>query len=275
MILFQPTIPLSGLAGWAFLQRTRDAQQDMMMRSSVAERETSHFRAQIGRISSAADLVADRQLLSVALGAFGLSEDMPNRFFIQKVLESDPRDAQALAAKLADSRYGALADAFGFASPEGPRTLQPDFAERIISAYEDRAFEAAVGEVNPDLRLALGLQREMKEIIGRVSGSDARWYSVLGTPPLRAVFEGAFGFPDSIGALDIDRQVTEFKKASKSALGTDDLGAIAESGTLEVLRRRFILTASNETQPVTSTALSLLRGSSGNNILETLYFGAV
>lgn len=274
MTLFQPTIPLSGLAGWAFLQRTRDSQQDMMIRAPAIERETSHFRSQIGGISSASDLVADRQLLSVALGAFGLSEDVPNRFFIQKVLESDPNDVQALAAKLADSRYGALANAFGFALPEGPRTAQPGFVENIISAYEDRTFEAAVGKVNPDLRLALGLQREITEISERVSGSDARWYSVLGTPPLRAVFEGAFGFPNSIGALDIDRQVADFKSAAKSALGTDDLGVIAESDTIEVLRRRFLLSASNEAQPVTSAALSLLRSSPSNNILETLYFGA-
>jgi hypothetical protein len=246
-------------------------QQSLMMQSPVASRETEHFRMHIGRVTSASELVADRQILSVALGAFGLSPDLPNRHFIQKVLESDPGDPHSLAAKLADSRYAALADAFGFGAPGTRQTSRPGFAEEIISAYQARQFEAAVGNEDPDMRLALGLERELNGILERISGKDARWYAVLGTPPLRAVFETAFGFPDSIGALDIDRQAMEFRKLARTTFGTDDLGLIAQSETLDDLRRRFLLRAAAEVAPQASPALMLLRGTSGTSPLEILY----
>ena len=50
----------------------------------------------------------------VALGAFGLQDDLPNRFFIQKVLEGGTLSTDSLANKLSDPRYAALAKAFGF-----------------------------------------------------------------------------------------------------------------------------------------------------------------
>ncbi len=69
---FQPVVPLSGYVGWRFLERTIDAQQEAFNTSQPIARATDYFREKIAQVRTADDLVADRQLLSVALGAFGL-----------------------------------------------------------------------------------------------------------------------------------------------------------------------------------------------------------
>lgn len=65
---FQPVIPYGGMAGWAFLQRTQSAQQEAFDDNPVIQRDTEYFLKNIGKISTAEDLVNDRRLLSVALG---------------------------------------------------------------------------------------------------------------------------------------------------------------------------------------------------------------
>ena len=102
--MFTPIIPAGGLVGWRFLQNTQEAQFDSFTKSPQVRRDADHFRDRIGEISSAADLVQDRQLLSVALGAFGLQDDIDNRAFIRQVLEEGTVDDEALANRFADSR---------------------------------------------------------------------------------------------------------------------------------------------------------------------------
>ena len=72
---FQPVIPLGGYAGWTFLQRTREAQQQAFETSPQLARDVTYFEEKIGGITSAGDLVDDRRLLRVALGAFGLDDE--------------------------------------------------------------------------------------------------------------------------------------------------------------------------------------------------------
>ncbi len=76
---FQPVVPLGGYAGWAFLNRTQTAQQSAFDESATIVRQTSYFEENIGNITTAEDLVNDRRLLEVALGAFGLDEDINNK----------------------------------------------------------------------------------------------------------------------------------------------------------------------------------------------------
>ncbi|MFC3118688.1 hypothetical protein ACFOHS_12495 [Jhaorihella thermophila] len=65
---FQPVIPASGLVGWRFLQRTHAAQMQAFTATGLQEREAGYFLEKIGQITNASELVADRRLLSIALG---------------------------------------------------------------------------------------------------------------------------------------------------------------------------------------------------------------
>ena len=66
---FQPVIPAGGYAGWTFLNRTREVQQSAFEASPQISRDVAAFEERIGSITSAEELVGDRQLLRVALGA--------------------------------------------------------------------------------------------------------------------------------------------------------------------------------------------------------------
>ena len=83
---FVPVIPTAGLAGWSYLQRTGDDQKRIFTESSDVQRDTAYFRDRIGTITTAEELVSDRRLLKVALGAFGLGDDINNKYFIRNTL---------------------------------------------------------------------------------------------------------------------------------------------------------------------------------------------
>ena len=258
---YQPVVIGGGNVGWSFLSRTRDAQQEAFNTSSTVVRDTDYFRDNIGAVQSAEELVGDRRLLSVALGAFGLAEDIGNKFFIRKVLEEGTLDEDAFANRLADKRYFALAKAFAFdLSP--PNTVLSDFPDDIISSYQDRSFEVAVGNADENMRLALGLERELAALADRNLSEDAAWFTIMGTPPLRSVFEGAFGLPPQTGALEVDRQLEVFRDKSMRAFGTSDPLDLLEPEKQDALVRRFLLRADLTASGGTSSgsvALSLLQ----------------
>lgn len=273
--MISPVVPVGGIAGWNFLSRTIDTQKAAVDSSATARREATYFRERIGTVKDASALVNDFTLMKVALGAFGLQDDQPNRYFIQRVLEEGTVERTSLANKLSDPRYKQLADAFGFGEPGPPRTQLDGFADEILSAYSDQSFEVAVGNVDPDMRLALGFSRELDRIVDSVASKDARWFSVMGAPPVRAVFEKAFGFPDSFAALDIDQQVTMFRARSEALFGVSEVADFTEPELRDGLRDRFLLMSQIQgggPNGVSSPILSLFSGSVGTaSILQALY----
>ena len=265
---YVPVVPLGGFAGWSFLQRTREVQEEAYASSATVKRETEAFAERIGGVRSAEALVEDRTLRKVALGAFGLADDIDNRFFIRRILEEGTAERTALANKLTDKRYAKLAEAFGFDRPQGPRTAEPGFAARIVAAYEARGFEEAVGAQDPDMRLALNLDRELGAIAAKPGSDSTRWFTVMGTPPLRQVFEMAFGLPRSFGTLDVDRQLEVFQDKALAAFGDRGVAQFADPGKREELTRLFLARAQiasgsiDRTSPA-GTALALLTGAAG------------
>ena len=230
--MYQPVVPAGGIVGFRYLERTLERQQDAFAAAAGPQRALDHFREKIGSITSAEELVADRQLREVALAAFGLEADIDSIFFVRKMLEEGTRDPDALANKVADRRYREFSAAFGFDEPFGPNTQVPGFADRIAARFTERSFEAAVGDVDPSLRIALNARREMSAIADGTGSENSKWFTVMGTPPLRKLVEGALGLPQGIGALDLDRQLTEFKSRAQATFGTSDVSGLAEEGTI-------------------------------------------
>ncbi|WP_322893027.1 MULTISPECIES: DUF1217 domain-containing protein [unclassified Yoonia] len=259
---FQPILPMTGYVGWRFLERTLETQRASFAKSPPVQRATDYFRENIGNIRSAEDLVKDRRLLSVALGAFGLDDDINNTFFIRKILEDGTESDTALANRLSDNRYAELSRAFGFGDLAVPRSVLPSFATETIARYEKRQFEKAVGTQNNDLRLALNLRESLAEIIDSSSNDGAHWFSVMGNAPLRKVFETALGLPSSIGSIDIDRQRDIFRSRAKALIGTNKVADLADPAQQEKLIRLFLIraeTAQSNNFSTAAAALSLLQ----------------
>jgi hypothetical protein len=219
--MFTPVIPSTGLVGWRFLQRTYDSQFNAFTQSVQLNRSTDYFIENIGKISSAKELVSDRRLLEVALGAFGLQDDIDNRFFIQKILEEGTTADDALANRFSDNRYKDLSKAFGLGPGEQSNLKEQDFVSDIVERFQANSFEIATGAQDDSMRIALFVQREMPSLAGADMSNDAKWFTVMGQPPLRAAFEKALNLPPSFGQADIDQQLVVFKQRARTVFGSD------------------------------------------------------
>ncbi|MGM0661161.1 MAG: DUF1217 domain-containing protein [Pseudomonadota bacterium] len=259
---FQPVLPLGGLAGWALLDRTMDRQTAIFNKAPQIVRDTEYFEKGIGEIKTAEDLVSDRRLLRVALGAFGLQEDIDSRAFIRKILEDGTTRNDALANRLTDPRYKQLAEAFGFGGDSPPRTQVAGFGANITDQFRRREFEVAVGDQDQAMRLALNAERELGAIATDDASENAGWFRILGNTPLRQVFQTALGLPKSFAQLDLDRQLNEIKSRAERQLGITSLSDLAASDLQDQLIRRFLVRdqiAGFNTQSSQSIALTLLQ----------------
>jgi hypothetical protein len=265
-VAFQPQIPLAGPAGWRFLERTEPTQRAAFERGPALLRELEHFAGRVGSVGTAAGLVADRRLLAVALGAFGLEAEIDKRAFVRRVLESDLADPASFANRLTAPGWKDLARAFGFGPGAAPRTAEPGFAAGIAAAFRTRAFEAAVGESANDMRLAMNFRREIAALAAASEGG-AGWFAVLGSKPLRTVLEKAYGLPSEFGRLDVDRQRDVLRDETAALFGTPDLAAFADPANVARTIDRFLARAQLDAGPAASApgvaALTLLRSGAG------------
>lgn len=238
---FSPLVPFSGYAGYVFLKRTMAAQQAAFSATAEVTRDEDYFRQKISSIKTADDLVSDRRLLGVALGAFGLGDDINNKFFLKKVLQDGTLNPDALANRLGSKEYLAFSKAFGFGDFSVPNTQLSDFPDQILSAYKARAFETAVGQQNDDMRLALNAERELQALAQKPSSDETKWFTVMGSAPLRSVFEKALGLPSGFGALDLDQQLSMFRDKASRAFGDSRIDQFTDPVALEKLVRTFLI----------------------------------
>lgn len=114
------------------------------------------------------------------------------------------------------------------------------------------------------LRFALNARRELQEMGNRTSNDKTLWYEVLGSPPLRKVFEGALGFGTAYGRLPIDRQYEEFTRATERTLGSSSFKDPPEPKAIDRLVQNYMVRSQISTSPAQdrySAALTLLRQS--------------
>lgn len=263
--MFQPIVPFDGLVGWRFLDRTYDQQREVFAQEPIIQRDADYFRANITSVTTAEELTSDRRLMTVALGAFGLQDDIDNVFFIRKVLEEGTTRQDALANRLADTRYREFSEAFSLGPGELPRTVFNTFAVDIVNRFESNSFEVATGNQNPSMRIALYVERTLPELAGDNRSVDAKWFTVMGDPPMRDFFEKALNLPPSIGQIDIDQQLGVFKERADAVFGSSDFSTFTTDEGLDDAITRFIVrdqlasfnaSATNDA----SIALSLLQG---------------
>ncbi|WP_425097696.1 DUF1217 domain-containing protein [Tropicibacter sp. S64] len=267
---FQPVIVGTGLVGWQFLKATENTQKSVFNKSSDLVRDTDYFKEKIGSIKTAEDLVADRRLLRVALGAFGLQDDINNKFFIKKILEEGGVAPDALAVKLSDERYKSFASAFAFDSPVGSRTQLSFFGDEIVTRFREQSFEVAVGDQDNDLRLALNFSRALPEITESGSSDSTMWFRVMGTTALRQVFETALGLPSSFAQIDLDQQLEVLRDKAQRRFGVSKISELSEPEVLDKVVQTFLLQSqvkqSNASSGAT-VALSLLQAMPRRSLL--------
>ncbi|MGE0407927.1 MAG: DUF1217 domain-containing protein [Amphiplicatus sp.] len=265
MTYFQPAIPIGGYGGWRVLQKTAPQQRAAFEKSPSLNRHIEYFRENIKNALTAEDLVKDRRLLVVALGAFGLGDEINKRAFIQRALEGGTDDPSAFANRLSDLRWRKMSKSFGYGNIAGANVGLSAFREDIIARYKSLEFERAVGEVDEDMRVAMNFKREIAEIAAGENVDRTGWLQVMGRLPLRTLLSTALGLPKSVAQLDIDKQREIFADKALKVFGEKSVAQFSDPEKIEEATRRFFLFRQMESGPSASTpgaaAVMLLQNS--------------
>ncbi|MEM1152353.1 MAG: DUF1217 domain-containing protein, partial [Pseudomonadota bacterium] len=189
---------------------------------------------------------------------FDLPQGTIETRYASQVFTAYGTDPTAPFLPQSDPRYGALYDALDFRPVQTGHGYPTGFGEAVTEKYLERQFEIRIGEIDPGLRVAMSFERELGEVVNRVSTNDARWFTLMGTPQVRTVFETAFRLPDAFAALDVERQLDDLKTRAVQQFGTDDLAALLEPDKVEELRQAYLLAYGTQTATAPATTSPLV-----------------
>src|SRR5208337_12681 len=103
---------------------------------------SAYYQANIGKVTSIQDFVGNYRLLSYALNAYGLGDQINNKALITKVLEGGVSNPKSLANTLPNANWKAFATAFisqAKARPRLPPRARSRRRRRITSSNSSRA----------------------------------------------------------------------------------------------------------------------------------------
>lgn len=270
---FTPVIPSSGLVGWNFLKSSQSQQIEIFERSPNIQRDVNYFLSNIGDVETLDDFMSDRRLQKVALGAFGLGDEISKGAFVRKVLEEGTTERTAFAVRLNNPDYLKLAKTF-IVKSDGALSISRDAAEKMAQDYKIKAFEIEVGEINNSMRLSLNFKREIAEISAQNLSEDAGWFTAMASVPIRKVLEGAFSLPEGFSQLDLDRQKELLADNANRQFGKTSVKVFQDPDAVETAIRKYLLREQLNEGPSASTqgfaALSLLSGGLGITAITNL-----
>jgi len=272
-----PSLIGGGLSGWNFLQSSLEKQQATFASSSDITRSRETLSETLAQPFSLDDLMGNRQVLGPVLQAFGLGSEIDKGAFIRRIIEDGPDNSEGFARRLNNPDFIALSRAFQSDS-DGLIRITPSALSDIIQNFQREAFETAVGEQEPDLRLTLNFAESVGELAENSASDTSFWFRVIGNAPLFEVFDSAFILPDGFGNLDIDKQAEILQNRAERVLGDDPVGRLSSDEGVETITRKFLLQRQIENGPdgfsSGAIALNLLGGGIGSSGFQNLLLSA-
>jgi Protein of unknown function (DUF1217) len=172
--------------------------QAMTAAEPAVQSATAYYEANIGSVTSIEDLVGNYRLLSYALDAYGLGDQIDSTALITKVLEGGVSNPNSLANTLSNSAWKAFAAAFNFVGAGASSVSSPTGVETTTSDYVEQQLESDQGAQNAGVELALYFQR--------VAPTVTSEYGILADPNLLEVAQTIFGLSPATSAENIDTQ---------------------------------------------------------------------
>lgn len=249
---YVPSLAATGYAGWKSLQRSLARQTEAFGAQPSVKKSIEHFRVAIDAVKEPADIIKDRRLLSVALGAFGLDSEIDKKAIIRRVITEGVDDPKSFANRINDPRWRAFAQAFSFS--RGTPAFTNAFKDAIAARFVERGLETAIGDVDPAMRLALNFRRDIAPIAAGGNVERIGWLQVMGSRPLRAVIESAFNLPSSLASIDLERQADILSEKSAALFGDASPRAFLNPDNVEVALRRFFAREAVNNGAAASTA---------------------
>jgi hypothetical protein len=153
--------------------------QTMTAAEPAVKTATAYYQANIGSVKSISDLVGNYRLLSYALNAYGLGDQINAKGLITKVLQGGVSNPKALANTLPDSRWKAFAAAFNFVDSSATPPSSTSAVKTTTSDYVEQQLESEQGGQDVGVQLALYFQR--------VAPTVTSEYGILADPNLLEV----------------------------------------------------------------------------------------
>jgi Protein of unknown function (DUF1217) len=165
--------------------------QAMTAAEPAVRTATAYYEANIGSATSIQAFVGNYRLLSYALDAYGLGDQINSTALITKVLEGGVSNPKSLANTLPDSRWKAFASAFNFAAGGATSPSSASVVQTTTNDYLEQQLESDQGAQDVGVQLALYFQR--------VAPTVTSEYGILADPNLLQVATTIMGLSPSIG----------------------------------------------------------------------------
>lgn len=175
--------------------------QAMTTAEPAVKSATAYYEANIGKVTSIRDFVGNYRLLSYALEAYGLGDQVHNTALIEKVLEGGVSNAKSLANTMSNSRWKAFATAFDFVGQGLSSATSQSAVRTTINDYVEQQLESDQGAENVGVQLALYFQR--------VAPAVTSEYGVLADKNLLEVAQTIFGLSPG---TNVDQQAKALSK---------------------------------------------------------------
>jgi hypothetical protein len=178
--------------------------QTMTAAEPAVKTATAYYEANIGGVTSISDFVNNYRLLSYALQAYGLGDQINSRALITQVLEGGVDSSTSLANTLSDSRWKAFATAFNFVGQGAASVSSTSAVATTTAAYTEQQLESDQGESDVGVQLALYFQR--------VAPTVTNEYGILADQNLLEVAQTIFGLSSATSSSDVDSEAKELSQ---------------------------------------------------------------
>jgi Protein of unknown function (DUF1217) len=211
------------------------------------KRDAEYYKANIGKIKTVDEFMANKRVYDFALKAYGLEDMQYAKAFVRKVLNEGIDAPEAFALQLSDHRFRDFATAFNFKRYGAATTSFDRVQGGTVDMYMRNDLEQQSGDTSESLRLALYFERKAQTITSA--------YSILGDKALYQVTRTSLGLPAAISGTDIDKQ-------AKILSAKIDFTKLSDPAYVKQLITRFLgrYEAENSTAQ-TSPASALISGS--------------
>jgi Protein of unknown function (DUF1217) len=178
--------------------------QTMTADQPAVKNATAYYKANIGGVKSVADLVGNYRLLSYALHAYGLGDQINSTALIKQVLEGGVSNPKSLANTLPNPQWKAFAAAFDFTDAGAASPSSASSRATTSGDYVEQQLETNQGESDPGVQLALYFKRTAPAITSS--------YGILGDQNLLEVVQTIFGLSPTTNASQIDAEAASVAK---------------------------------------------------------------
>jgi len=192
----EPIAMTTTTSAYLSIMNNLPAMQAMTAKEPAVQTASAYYAANIGNVKSIDDFVGNYRLLSYALDAFGLGDQVNSTALIKQVLEGGVSNPNSLANTL--PQWKAFATAFNFAANGASSLSTPTAVASTQSDYVEQQLETNQGQQDIGVQLAM--------YFNRVAPTVTSEYGFLADQNLLEVVETIFGLPSSFSMENIDVQ---------------------------------------------------------------------